>query len=72
MSPQDDVANWEIFVWALAELGGAHRMVDVEAVFYRCFELAPLRFAWRTRADLNECVWHPLILVWLSAAEKPC
>lgn len=54
MSPQDDVANWEIFVWALAELGGAHRMVDVEAVFYRCFELAPLRFAWRTRADLPD------------------
>ena len=29
-------------------------MVDVEAVFYRCFELAPLRFAWRTRADLPD------------------
>lgn len=54
MTPVDDIANWEIFVWALAELDGAHRMVDVEEVFVRCFEIAPLRFAWRTRADLPD------------------
>ena len=35
MTPVEEVANWEIFVWALSELDGAHRMVDVEEVLSR-------------------------------------
>lgn len=54
MKPADEIANWEVFVWALSGLDGAHRMVDVEEVFARCFDLAPLRFAWRTRPDLPD------------------
>jgi hypothetical protein len=54
MTPVDDVANWEIVVWALSQLDGAHQMIDVEEVFLRCFELAPLRFSWRTREDLPD------------------
>lgn len=54
MTPAEEVANWEIFVWALSELGGAHHIVDVEEVFVLCFEAAPLRFSWRTRADLPD------------------
>ena len=54
MTAVDDVANWEIFVWALSQLDGAHRMVDVEEVFVRCFEVAPLRFSWRTGEDLPD------------------
>ena len=29
-------------------------MVDVEAVYVRCFELAPYRFSWRTHPDLPD------------------
>ncbi|MEX2274889.1 MAG: hypothetical protein WEA10_04915 [Actinomycetota bacterium] len=54
MSPLDEVANWEIFVWSLGRLGGATEFVDVENVFIVCFELAPKRFAWRTRDDLPD------------------
>ena len=54
MSPSDEITNWEIFVWALGRLGGAAEFVDVEDVFNTCFELAPKRFAWRTRDDLPD------------------
>lgn len=54
MTPVEEVANWEIFVWALSELDGAHHMVDVEEVFARSFDIAPLRFSWRTRPDLPD------------------
>jgi hypothetical protein len=54
VTPYDDLSNWEIFVWALSDLAGSNSMIDVEAVFVRCFELAPRRFAWRTRADLPD------------------
>lgn len=54
MSPSDDIANWEIVAWALSRLGGATEFVDVEDVFITCFELAPKRFAWRTRDDLPD------------------
>jgi hypothetical protein len=52
MSPTDEITNWEIFLWALGLLGGTNDFVDVEDVFVKCFELAPKRFAWRTRDDL--------------------
>lgn len=54
MTAEEGLSNWEIFVWALSDLGGAKSMIDVEAVFVRCFEFAPRRFAWRTRADLPD------------------
>jgi hypothetical protein len=54
MTAVEEVANWEIFVWALSELDGAHRMVDVEEVFFRSFEIAPRRLSWRTRPDLPD------------------
>lgn len=54
MKADEEVSNWEIFVWALGALAGSNSMVDVEEVFVRCFEFAPRRFAWRTRADLPD------------------
>jgi hypothetical protein len=54
VSPADEIANWEIFLWALSRLEGGTTFVDVEDVFVKCFELAPRRFAWRTRADLPD------------------
>jgi hypothetical protein len=54
MSANEDLANWEIFVWALNELGGGNTMIDVEEVFIRCFEIAPRRFCWRTRPALPD------------------
>src|SRR2546426_1064044 len=53
MSPEP-VINSDVFLWALYELGGADDFVDVEAVFIRAFELAPLRLIWRTRSDLPD------------------
>lgn len=54
----DPVTNSDVFLWAIYELGGADEFVDVEDVFYRAFELAPLRLSWRTRPnvpDLKKC-----------------
>lgn len=48
------VINSDVFLWALYELGGADQFVDVEDVFMRAFELAPLRLSWRTRADVPD------------------
>jgi hypothetical protein len=50
----DPVTNSDVFLWALYELGGADEFVDVEAAFFRAFELAPLRLSWRTRPDLPD------------------
>jgi hypothetical protein len=47
-------ANWEIFLWALSELGGDAEVKDVEEIYLRSFELAPNRFSWRTRTDLPD------------------
>lgn len=49
-----ELTNWELFVWSLWLLGGAAEKVDVEDVFIKCFELAPNRFAWRSRPDLPD------------------
>ncbi|OBG55774.1 MULTISPECIES: hypothetical protein [unclassified Mycobacterium] len=43
-----------MFLWALFELGGDEDFVDVEAVYIRAFQLAPLRLSWRTREDLPD------------------
>jgi hypothetical protein len=53
MSPEP-ITNSEVFLWALYELGGADEFVDVETVFIKAFELAPLRLSWRTRSDLPD------------------
>ena len=49
-----DLANWEIFVWGLHNIGGDAGMVDIELAFLKAHEIAPQRFAWRTREDLPE------------------
>jgi hypothetical protein len=49
-----ELANWEIFMAALARAGGDREMVDVEAAFVVAHKLAPGRFSWRTRKDLPE------------------
>jgi len=54
MSPIDEVANWEIFLWALYQLGGSSQFVDIEDVSIECFRIAPARFGWRTRKDLPD------------------
>ena len=50
----EPVTNSDVFLWALFELGGDEDFVDVEGVFFRAFELAPLRLSWRTREDLPD------------------
>jgi hypothetical protein len=54
MGRDQELGNWQTFLWALHQLGGANTFVDIEDVFLKCFELAPKRFAWRTRADLPD------------------
>jgi hypothetical protein len=49
-----EATNSDIFLWALDELGGSGDVVDIEAIFWRCFQLAPQRFSWRTRIDLPD------------------
>lgn len=53
----EPVTNSDVFLWALYELGGAEKFIDVEEAFFRAFELAPLRLSWRTRdlPDLKKC-----------------
>ena len=50
----EPITNSDVFLWALYELGGSDKFVDVEEVFIRAFELAPLRLSWRTRKDLPD------------------
>jgi len=54
MSPIDEIANWEIFLWALYQLGGSSQFVDIEDVALECFRIAPARFGWRTRKNLPD------------------
>ena len=44
--------NTDVFVWSLYLLNGSERAVDVEEIYLKVFEIAPLRFGWRTRPDL--------------------
>jgi hypothetical protein len=44
--------NKDVFVWSLYLLNGSERAVDVEEIYLKVFEIAPLRFGWRTRPDL--------------------
>jgi hypothetical protein len=54
MSPIGEIANWEIFLWALHQLGGSTQFVDVEDIYIECFNIAPARFGWRTRKNLPD------------------
>lgn len=47
------IDNPDIIPFALYELGGSGRFVDVEDVFVRCYELAPERFRWRKHDIAN-------------------
>ncbi len=46
--------NEDLFIWALELVGGRDDYVDVEDVYYKCFELAPKRFGWRTKPHLPD------------------
>jgi len=52
-----ELANWEIFVWALYLLGAESGLIDIEDVYEKCYEIAPNRFAWRTKKypDSKKC-----------------
>ena len=50
--PSREANNTDVFIWALYLLGGAERSVDVEEIYLKTFEIAPLRFGWRTRPDI--------------------
>ena len=54
MSLINKVANWEIFLWALHQLGGGSQFVDIEDISLECFSIAPARFSWRTRKDFPD------------------
>jgi len=47
VSPKVRIDNLDLIPFALYELGGAGKFIDVEDVFLHCFELAPERFRWR-------------------------
>lgn len=49
MTPRSKLDNPDIVPLALFELGGAGEFIDVEDIFFKCYELAPERFGWRTR-----------------------
>ena len=74
MSPTDVIAAWEVFLWALYQLGGDSQFIDIEDIFLECFRIAKTRFGWRTKPDLpdyKKCakalqvaeVRHPRMLV---------
>ena len=46
--------NDDLFIWALNLVGGRNGYVDAEDAYFKCFELAPKRFSWRTRPDLPD------------------
>ena len=47
------VGNPDVVAFALYQLGGTGRFVEIEDLFMRCYELAPRRFGWRTQAYPN-------------------
>lgn len=51
-APSHEPNNADIFMWACYLLGGTSKLVDVEDVYFKAFELAPKRFGWRTRPDI--------------------
>ena len=65
--PLTDARLFEVVVVAVADLGGAKKVIDTEDVAMRCHQLAPALFAWRKypeQANLE------LVRVSLSDAKK--
>lgn len=52
--PSTTPNNQDVFIWALYLLGGADKDVDVEDIYFKCFEMAPARLSWRTRPSLPD------------------
>jgi hypothetical protein len=48
------ITNTDIYLWALFELGGSDRFMDVEDVMLEAFRLVPERFCWRTKPDIPD------------------
>lgn len=41
------ISNGDLIPIALYDLGGASKFIDVEDIFYKCYEYAPKRIKWR-------------------------
>ena len=52
--PSDQPNNQDVFIWALYLLGGSDQDVDVEDIYFKCFELAPARLGWRTKPEIPD------------------
>lgn len=50
--PSAEANNTDVFMWAVHLLGGESKLVDVEDIYFKAFELAPLRLGWRTRPEI--------------------
>jgi hypothetical protein len=52
-----EIANWEIFLWALYQKDGGSQFIDIEDISLECFRIAPTRFSWRTKElpDYKKC-----------------
>lgn len=52
--PSEQHNNTDLMVWSLHVLDGSTKWTDVEVLYLKAFELAPIRLAWRTREDLPD------------------
>ena len=52
--PAREPNNQDVFLWALYQLGGADKDVDVEEIYLKCFEMAPARLGWRTHPEIPD------------------
>lgn len=50
--PSLEANNNDVFMWAVFALGGAEKPIDVEDIYFKAFEIAPMRLGWRTRPEL--------------------
>jgi hypothetical protein len=53
-APSFNANNADLIVWSLYVLGGATKRIDVEDLYLKCFEIAPVRLGWRTRPDIPD------------------
>ena len=50
----ETTTNLDVILWAIYDLGGDENFVDIEDIFLKAFEIAPLRLSWRTRKELPD------------------
>lgn len=50
----ETTTNLDVILWALYDLGGDEKFVDIEDIFLKAFEIAPLRLSWRTHKELPD------------------